>query len=64
MKMFDVQFVGEWTFNNGYEANSKEEALEKALHDVDREAFPFGLVITEQYIDEEKIDRPTVIIDY
>ncbi len=63
MKIFYVEFVGEWFFSNGYEANSKEEAIEQALQDVRQEAFPFGLVIMEQYVDDEKSDRPIEAIE-
>ena len=59
MKKFEIRFEGEWFFGGcTYEANSKEEALEKALQDVNREAFPFDLVILGQYVNEEKIDKP------
>jgi len=57
MKEFDIRFEGEWFFSYTYFANSKEEALEKALKDVCDEAFPFDLIILGQYVDEEKIDR-------
>jgi len=58
MKDFDIHIEGKWTFSYCYQGNSKEEALEKALQDVNRKAFPFDLVILGQYVNEEKIDKP------
>ena len=61
MKDFNIRFEGEWIFCYSYEANSKEEALKKALQDVCNEAFPFDLRILGQYVDDEKIDKPLEI---
>ena len=61
MKEFEIRFEGEWFFSATYDANSKEEALEKALKDVCDEAFPFDLIILGQYVDDEKIDKPLEI---
>ena len=58
MKDFDIRFEGEWFFSANYEANSKEEALEKALQNVCDEAYPFVLTILGQYVDDEKMDKP------
>ncbi|MCH7649811.1 MAG: hypothetical protein IIA63_01475 [Nitrospinae bacterium] len=64
MKKFEIRFEGEWFFSYTYDANSKEEALEKALQDVEREAFPFDLVIFKQYVNDEKIDRPIETVEW
>lgn len=64
MKEFNIRFEGKWFFDYTYSANSKEEALENALQNVCDEAYPFDLVILEQYVDEEKIDRPEEIVEW
>ena len=61
MNDFEIHFEGEWFFSYNYAANSKEEALEKALKDVCDEAFPFDLKILGQYVDDEKFDKPLEI---
>ena len=64
MKEFDIRIEGEWFFSATYYANSKEEALEKALQNICDETFPFGLIILRQYVDEEKIDKPEEIVEW
>ena len=60
MKEYSVQFGGQWWFSNGYEANSKEEAVKLALRDFNAEAdtSPFDPKIREQYVDDEEYNGP------
>ena len=55
MKEFNVFIAGTWVHNSVYKANSREEAIEMALQDVEaeEETFTFPLEITKQCLYEE-----------
>ena len=57
MKDFDIDFEGKWIFRWTYQANSKEEALEEAFHDLCGNHFPLEIIILGQGIDGEKMDK-------
>jgi len=63
MKEFEVIFIGEWILNGIYTANSKEEALEKALEEIKQEGCSLSPKILETYVNDEKIDGPMITVD-
>ena len=54
MKDFYVHLKGLWDFDYQIEANSKEEAISKAMQEMDREAGSIYLEHIDQYGEKEK----------
>ncbi len=53
MKDFDICLEGTWFFNYSLKANSKEEAIEKAIKDMNRESRSIDLYHTNQWFEFE-----------
>ena len=53
MKEYEVTLEGTWCYENLIEADSKEEAIELAKEDMDREPGCLWLVLINQWIDGE-----------
>jgi|TARA_Y100000294_G_scaffold140947_1_gene134825 hypothetical protein len=65
MKKFDICLEGTWFFNYSIEANSKEEAIEKAIKDMDEESRSIDLYHTNQWFDgeEDEIKKEIQVVD-
>ena len=51
MKEFDICLEGTWFFNYLIEANSKEEAIEKAIQEMDQESGSIDLDHTKRWFE-------------
>jgi hypothetical protein len=54
MKKFYVFLNGLWNFDYEIEANTKEEAINQAIYDMDRESGSIDIDHIDQYVVEEK----------
>lgn len=54
MKDFNVFLEGAWGFSCVIEANSKEEAIRKAIQDIDNQVEPIDLIHTKQWLEDEE----------
>jgi hypothetical protein len=54
MKEFNICLEGTWYFDYLIKANSKEEAIEKAIEQMDQESGAIDLEHTKQWFDCEK----------
>ena len=64
MKEFDICMEGNWFFDYTIKANSKEEAIEKAIEEMDQESGSIDLEHTKQWFDcEEKENTKAFYID-
>lgn len=52
MKEFNICLEGTWNFDYIIEANSKEEAIEKAIQEMDQESRSIDLAHTKQWIED------------
>ncbi len=52
MKEFNICLEGTWNFDYIIEANSKEEAIEKAIQEMDQESGSIDLAHTKQWIED------------
>ena len=59
MKDFHIFLEGTWGFDYGVEANSKEEAIDKAIQDMDGESGAITLIHTNQWFEGEEEKRNT-----
>lgn len=57
MKEFNIFLEGTWSFNNVIEANSKEEAINEAIQDVDYWARSLDISHTNQWLKGEEKTR-------
>jgi len=62
MKEFDIFLEGTWHFGYVIQANSKEEAIEKAIQDMDGESGSIDLHHTNQWFDGEEETRKKEIL--
>jgi hypothetical protein len=62
MQEFDIFLEGTWSFCNVFEANSKEEAIEKAMLEVDERAIPIDIYHTNQWLDGDEDKRKKEIL--
>ena len=51
MEKFYIHLIGTWGFDYEIEANSKEEAIEKATKDMDQESGSIYLEHTKQWFE-------------
>jgi len=63
MKDFHIFLEGTWSFNYGIEANSKEEAIDQAIQDVDNWARSLDIYHTNQWLygEEEECKKEILI---
>jgi D-alanine-D-alanine ligase-like ATP-grasp enzyme len=63
MKEFNLILEGTWSFHYSIEANSKEEAIEKATQEMNAESGSIDLYHTNQWFeDDEEEKRKKVIL--
>jgi hypothetical protein len=53
VKSFYIHLKGLWDFDYQIEANSKEEAISKAMQEMDRDAGSIYLEHIDQYVEED-----------
>ena len=65
MEIFDIWLEGTWSFCYGVKANSKLEAIKKAMKDMEEESRSINLYHTNQWFDgeEEGIKKAIQIVD-
>ena len=64
MKEFNICLEGTWYFDYLIKANSKEEAIEKAIEQMDQESGAIDLEHTKQWFEcEKKENTKAVYID-
>jgi len=54
MEKFDIFLDGTWSFSYSIKANSKEEAIEKAIKEMDMEACPIDLQHNNQWFEDDE----------